>query len=247
MGGAVAKAARPESERVEPFRKLLREMKPNCGDIQEDSFAQLREKCLTIDPLNPRHVARVNQAEAEFWKLSQGERIDDSLAILGFECGGSQWVLENCFPCGSIDKPSLADIDYLVELKQTIEKHGIAAASPIEQRWTSASSSPMSPSYSEDKNAIFSWVGVIMYTFDDKAQLIKDKFRSYAEKHADQTFKYGGTFHWAKIDLDFHKGATRLAELKAQYAKRHDLVEFRKLRKTLDPHNLFGNKLTDTV
>merc|ERR1712038_1605080 len=104
----------------------------------------------------------------------------------------------------------------------------------------------MSPAFSQDENAIFSWVGVIMYTFDDKAAEIKDKFRSYAEKHADQTFKYGGTFHWAKVDLDFHKGA-RLAELKSQYAKRHDLVEFRKLRNALDPQDLFGNNLTETA
>merc|ERR1719221_1945105 len=150
-----------------------------------------------MDPMNPGHVARVNKAEAEFWKLS--------------------------------------------------EREGIAAASPIEQRWTSRSTSPMSPAFSKDQNDIFSWVGVIMYTFDEKAPEIKDKFRSYAEKHADQTLKYGGAFHWAKIDLDFHKGPARLAELKKHYGQRFDLVEFRKLRKALDPKNLFGNKLTDTA
>jgi len=194
-------------------------------------------------------VARVNKAEAEFWKLSEGERIDDSLAILGFECGGSQWVLENCFPCGTIDQPSMADIDYLVELKQTIEREGIAAASPIEQRWTSRSSSPMSPAYSKNRKDIFSWVGVIMYTFDDNdlAQKIKDKFRALAEKHADQTFKYDGVFHWAKIDLDFHQGLVRLADLKTNYGQRFDLEEFSSLKTSLDPKNLFGNKLMDTV
>ena len=41
-------------------------------------------------PLDPEHVARVNQTEAEFWRLSEGERIDESTALLGFECGGSQ-------------------------------------------------------------------------------------------------------------------------------------------------------------
>jgi len=245
--GAKAKASRPEAERVAPFRKLLRELKPDCGNIEDHNFAQLREMCLLIDPLNPKHVARVNKTEAEFWKLSEGERIDDSLAILGFECGGTQWVLENCFPCGTIDKPSMADIDYLVELKQTIEREGIAAASPIEQRWTSRSTSPMSPAFSKNEKDIFSWVGVIMYTFDEAAPQIKDKFRAYAEKHADQTFKYGGAFHWAKIDLDFHKGAARLADLKHNYGQRFDLTEFRKLKKSLDPKNLFGNKLMDTV
>merc|ERR1712151_731833 len=244
--GAAAKEARPEKERVAPFRELLRELKPDCGNIEGDSFAQLREKCLMMDPTNPRHVARVNKAEAEFWKLSEGERIDDSLAILGFECGGSQWVLENCFPCGTIEQPSLADIDYMVELKRTIEKKGIAAASPIEQRWTSRSTSPMSPAYSPDEAAVFSWVGVIMYTFEDMAPEIKAKFCEYAQEHADQTFKYGGSFHWAKLDLDFHRGA-RLPYLKWNYGKRFDLMEFRRLRKALDPSNVFGNELTDTA
>merc|ERR1740129_212524 len=247
--GAKAKEQRPEHERVAPLRALLRELRPNCGDIEQDNFAQLREKCLAIAPLDAKHVARVNQAEAEFWKLSEGERIDDSLAILGFECGGSQWVLENCFPCGTIQKPSLADIDYLVEMKQTIEREGIAAASPIEQRWTSRSTSPMSPAFSRDKDEIFSWAGVIMYTLDDAelAPKIKAKFRDYAERHVDQTFRYGGAFHWAKLDLDFHQGPDRLADLKKHYGQRFDLAEFRKLRKSLDPKNLFGNKLMDTA
>lgn len=245
--GAQAAQMLPEKERVKPLRELLKQLLPSCGDVSGDNFAQLREKCLAIDPLNPRHVAKVNQAEAEFWKLSQGERIDDSTAILGFECGGSQWVLENCFPCGTIDKPSLADIDYMVEIKQTIEKEGIPAASPIEQRWTSRSTSPMSPAYSPNKDAIFSWIGVIMYTSDEIAPQVRDSFRYLAERHVDQTFKYDGAFHWAKIDLDFHQGEARLADLKRNYGKRFDLSEFRKLRKSLDPKNLFGNKLTDTA
>jgi len=245
--GATPKAARPEGERLEPFRKLLRQLNPDCGDIEGDNFAQLREKCLVMDTLNAQHVAQVNQTEAEFWHLSEGERIDDSTAILGFECGGSQWVLENCFPCGTIDKPSLADIDYMVEMKETIEREGIAAASPIEQRWTSRSTSPMSPAYSAQAGDIFSWVGVIMYTFDEAAPEIKERFRSYAEHHVDQTFKYGGAFHWGKIDLDFHSGSQRLAALRQNLGRRYDLETFGALRKSLDPKNLFGNKLTDTA
>merc|ERR1712096_153559 len=132
---------------VKPLQELLRELDPACGDLEGDNFALLREKLLNIDPLNPDHVARVNRAEAEFWRNSAGERIADSTKILGFDCGGVQWVLENCFPCGTITNPSLADIDYISELKQIIERERIAAASPIEQRWTSRSTSPMSPAY----------------------------------------------------------------------------------------------------
>ena len=88
----------------------------------------------------------------------------------------------------------MADIDYLVEIKKMIERERIPAASPIEQRWTSASSSPMSPAYSADPNAIFSWVGVIMYiTDEERGPAIKKRFQDYAMRHADQTFKYGRT------------------------------------------------------
>jgi hypothetical protein len=39
-------------------------------------------------------VAKVNQVEAAYWKMSSGYRLDESTHILGFDCGGQQWVLE---------------------------------------------------------------------------------------------------------------------------------------------------------
>lgn len=39
-------------------------------------------------------VSKVNEAEAQYWSLSKGWRLDDSTRILGFDCGGQQWVLE---------------------------------------------------------------------------------------------------------------------------------------------------------
>eukprot|EP00931_Biecheleriopsis_adriatica_P073222 TRINITY_DN47551_c0_g1_i1.p1 TRINITY_DN47551_c0_g1~~TRINITY_DN47551_c0_g1_i1.p1 ORF type:complete len:563 (-),score=130.35 TRINITY_DN47551_c0_g1_i1:80-1741(-) len=245
--GAVAKEALPESKRVEPLQELMRKLCPDCGDLEGLNFAQLREKLLVIDPLNPDHVAKVNRAEAEFWKRSAGERIADSTEILGFECGGVQWVLENCFPCGTIDEPSLADIDYVVEMKRIIERDRIAAASPIEQRWTSRSTSPMSPAFSTQADSLFSWVGVIMYITDEaRAPQIKAKFREYAMQHADLTFKYGGMFHWGKIDLDFHAGS-RLASLKQALARRLDIAGFSEIKKQLDPGNVLGNAVTDIL
>merc|ERR1712176_1641717 len=172
----------------------------------------------------------------------------DSTEILGFECGGVQWVLENCFPCGTIQSPSLADIDYVVEMKQIIERNRIAAPSPIEQRWTSRSTSRMSPAYSTKEGGLFSWVGVIMYITDENHEAeIKQKFREYAMQHADLTFKYNGVFHWGKVDLDFHQGYQRLAALQANMRKRYDIDSFKKVRRELDPQNILGNALMDTV
>ncbi|CAJ1388962.1 unnamed protein product [Effrenium voratum] len=237
----------PEAQRVEPLRRLLRQLQPNCGDLDGKNFAELREKLLVLDPLNPSHVAKVNQAEAQFWRKSSGERVADSTEILGFECGGSQWVLENCFPCGTIDEPNLRDIQYVKEMKDIIEANHIAAASPIEQRWTSRSTSPMSPAFSKEANALFSWVGVIMYiTSEQQAPAIKAKFKEYAKHHADLTFKYGGFFHWGKVDLAFHEGPRREGLRKA-LAEKFDLGEFRRLKQELDPNNVLGNAITDVL
>lgn len=246
--GAVAKPAVPEQERVLPLQQLLRELNPECGSLEGDNFATLREKLLVLDPLNPDHVARVNRAEADFWRASTGERIADSTEILGFECGGVQWVLENCFPAGTIEKPSLRDIDYVEEIKRIIEKEHIPAASPIEQRWTSRSTSPMSPAYSPREHDIFSWVGIILYiTDEERAPAIRDMFVKYGMRHADLTFKYGGVFHWGKVDLAYHQGKQRLEALRKQMSERFDIAKFSSLRRELDPKNILGNKLLDSI
>eukprot|EP00927_Polykrikos_kofoidii_P025570 TRINITY_DN22945_c0_g1_i1.p1 TRINITY_DN22945_c0_g1~~TRINITY_DN22945_c0_g1_i1.p1 ORF type:complete len:565 (+),score=85.51 TRINITY_DN22945_c0_g1_i1:63-1757(+) len=245
--GAVAKEPISEEHRLEPFRQLLRELGHD-DQVKGDNFAVLREKCLQLDTLNADHVARVNRAESEFWRLSEGERIADSTAILGFECGGTQWVLENCFPAGTISTPSLADIDYVVELKETIERDRIPAASPIEQRWTSRSSSPLSPAYSPNESAIFSWVGVIMYiTPEEQAEAVRQKFKEYAMRHADQTFKYGGVFHWGKIDLAFHDSIERLQDLRRRMREHFDVEGFCDARAQLDPKGILGNALINTL
>lgn len=51
-------------------------------------------------------IKKVNAAEAEYWRLSSGYRIGWSDEILGFDCGGQQWVLEVAFPTGTLDKPA---------------------------------------------------------------------------------------------------------------------------------------------
>ena len=42
------------------------------------------------------------QAEAGYWRCSEGYRIEWSDEILGFDCGGQQWVLEVAFPTGTL-------------------------------------------------------------------------------------------------------------------------------------------------
>lgn len=130
----------------------------NEPDINELSFTELRDKLLALDPLNKDYVIKINQAEAEFWRKSEGYRVGWSDEILGFDCGGQQWVSETCFPAGTLAKPSMKDLEFIEDLKQLIEKQNIPAPAPIEQRWTARSKSPMSPASSSGEDDIFSWV-----------------------------------------------------------------------------------------
>lgn len=60
------------------------------------------------------NIWQVNEAEAEFWRRSQGTRVDFSDKVLSFECGGQQWVNEVCFPVGTLKEPNYKDLDYMV-------------------------------------------------------------------------------------------------------------------------------------
>ena len=42
------------------------------------------------------------QAEAEWWEQCEGYQQGWSDWLLGFDCGGQQWVLEACFPSGTV-------------------------------------------------------------------------------------------------------------------------------------------------
>lgn len=51
------------------------------------------------------------------------------------KCQLRQWVLENCFPCGTIDSPNLKDIKYVQEmpLGSFVDVRSKHAVSPADQ------------------------------------------------------------------------------------------------------------------
>ncbi|KAL5549531.1 hypothetical protein UlMin_004762 [Ulmus minor] len=117
-------------------------------DLYKDSLKKYRDKLLTLDPLNKVHVIKVNQAEADFLRKSEGFKVGWSDEILGFDCGGQQWVSETCFPTGTIEN--------------------VPAPTPIEQYWIASSRSLMSSASSSSEDDIFSWhslVGAPLYEF----------------------------------------------------------------------------------
>lgn len=150
----------PERE----LRELLLQKSQAAGaprrsrEVEEMNFAQLRDALLALSPLDKQHVIEVNRAEAAFWRASEGYRVDWSDRLLGFECGGQQWVSEVAFPCGTRSQPDGADLRYMHELLALIESSDLPTPAPIEQRWTLRSKSPMSPAHSAGEDDLHSWV-----------------------------------------------------------------------------------------
>lgn len=231
-------------ESLQTYRKIKNESTDNYEpDINELSFTELRDKLLALDPLNKDHVIKVNQAEAEFWRKSEGFRVGWSDEILGFDCGGQQWVSETCFPSGTLAKPSMKDLEFIEELKQLIEKEEIPAPAPIEQRWTARSKSAMSPASSLEEDDIFSWVGIIMYlpTMDARQRKeITEEFFHYRHRTQAKLWdQYSAYEHWAKIEVP--KDKEELAALQARLRKRFPVDAYNKARRELDPNRILSN------
>ena len=247
------RAGYAEKKRVEPLVRLLKEVAPDV-DPKGMGFGQLRDELLKVNPLDVEHVKRVNAAEAEFWKRSAGTRVDWSDQILGFDCGGQQHVLEVAFPAGDLgsspssgDQPR-ADLRFMRELRQLIVDNQIPAHAPIEQRWTSGSSSSMSPAAGAP-DSLHSWVGIIMYlptSVEAERDAITRAFTAYGEKEFDVLGdKYELRTHWAKIELP--ADAARLAATKDALRARYPVKEFNAARRYLDPHGAFSNALISTL
>ncbi len=57
--------------------------------------------------------------------------------------------------------------------------------------------------------------------------------------------KYNAAWHWAKIEPP--QDPEQLEAMRAALAKRYPLECFRQLRARLDPHNVLGNDMVDTL
>lgn len=233
--------------------------------VQAMSFSQLRDLLLAANPLDVALVKKINAAEAVFWERSAGFRADDSTKILGFDCGGAQWVLEVVFPIGSIKEQSGKDIKFVQKLLSLIEEHNLPAPCPIEQRWTARSSSPMSPAYSTKEDEVFTWVGVIMYLppgqSDEQRRAVTDKFREYARLMRPLLEEYGAQVHWAKIEAPSPGGEVKAGPaggnssayekeveyLRTQLSKKYPVKEFNQYRYALDPHRVLSNNLIEVL
>jgi len=255
-------------EKLKPFCDLLiqelttRKNISGIDDIPSMGFDALRDVLLALDPLNVQHVKKVNAAEAEFWKLCTGYQTKPSDQLLQFDCGGQQWVKEVVFPTGTLSENNHNDINFMEKLLTGIEdEQSIPAHSPIEQRWSSSSSSLMSPVYdkncskenSVEEDTLHSWVGIIMYLppadEEDKNSLeqrkrITDRFKgTYCDllRTVGQEVNYAT--HWAKLELP--TSMWQLIDLQVELQQRYPLELFKKAREILDPKGILGNSLVN--
>lgn len=239
-----------EDEKLAPARQLLIECKPELtqAEVEPLSFTELRDHLLAIDPLNTEHVIKVNQVEAEYWKKSEGVRVDWSDKILGFDCGGAQWVSEVALPTGKLTSPDMSDVQYVKEVYNIIEANHIPAPAPIEQRWTARSTAQMSPAYSSNAEDIFSWVGIIMYLpSEDPAQreAITKRFFQYFRMTDVVRKRFNAQEHWAKIEMPTTIGETVQAQ--EQLRARYPVELFNAKRNELDPGHILSNHLIETL
>lgn len=259
-------------ERLEPARALLKSVpegrRPADGDIDGLSYTGLRDALIAVDALDPAWIKRVNVVEAEFWRRSEGYRIDWSDRILGFDCGGQQWVSEVAFPVpgGAKDGAEAADLNFVESVLQLIEEESIPAPAPIEQRWTAPSTSPMSPACElpgKPLAPIYSWVGIIMYLpeasssdgaggDDGDARLAKTRaditarFKAYKQVCEERLWaKAGAVEHWAKVEVP--EDAESMRRLQARIASKYPVAVLNAVRHFFDPKNVLGNDWADAV
>ncbi|KAL4351589.1 hypothetical protein GQ457_06G024760 [Hibiscus cannabinus] len=196
-----------------------------------------------------REITPPDSNEPDINEKSEGYRVGWSDEILGFDCGGQQWVSETCFPAGTLSKPSMKDLEYIEDLKKLIETNEIPAPAPIEQRWTARSQSPMSPASSSAKDDIFSWVGIIMYlpTMDARQRKdITEEFFHYRHLTQSQLWdKYSAYEHWAKIEVP--KDKEELEALQARLKNRFLVDAYNKARKELDPNGILSNNVIEKL
>jgi L-galactono-1,4-lactone dehydrogenase len=208
------------------------------------TFTQMRDQLVAMDPLNTSHIRAVNKAELEYWRRSSGFRMDTSDNILGFDCGGQQWVQEVTFPSGSLSKPEHKDLNFVRDVLSMVEKERIPAPCPIEQRWSARSTARMSPCYSDNPEKLHSWVGIIMYLPTDNQQqreAITKRFFDYSGKTLRHICpKYDATEHWAKIEAP--EGERALRDTQERLRRRFPVEEFNQIRAELDPNNILPNQ-----
>ena len=129
-----------------------------------------------------------------------------------------------------------------------IEERGVAAHAPIEQRWSSSSSSLMSPAHGSSQG-LHCWVGIINYLPSEdvaQRQAITNFFKEdYCDLMRSVGKEVNATSHWAKLERP--TSWWNLIKMKYLLASRYPLQKFNQTRALFDPKNILGSPLLDAV
>ena len=232
------------------YRENLHKFEANAKEkIESLTFSQLRDRLLDLDPLETDYVKKINKAELFFWQNKCRYRSGPSDEILGFDCGGQQLVLEVAFPTGTFNCPTGDDLKFAMELKEMLETSGIPAPAPIEQRWTCASSSDLSPAFNNNPNMVYSWIGIIMYLPPNQDESGRERIRTQFNRYADILYKlskkYGAVPHWAKIEVPTldSDDRSKIIDLKSLIENRYNVGKFQNAMRLFDPKGILSNRL----
>ena len=159
-----------------------------------------------------------------------------------------QWVFEVCFPTGTQHQNNGNDMAFMDRLLSGIEQLKIPAHSPIEQRWSSSSSSVMSPAHGAN-SGLHTWVGIINYLPSDDEKQREEITRGFKGLYCDLVRSVGrsagATSHWAK--LEYPESVWRTVDLQMLMQRRFPVHEFNKARARLDPKNILASPLINLV
>ena len=134
------------------------------------------------------------------------------------------------------------------ELLEHIERLKIPAHSPIEQRWSASSSSPMSPAHGPP-DQLYTWVGIINYLPSDDIEQREQITKLFKGPYCDLVRTIGKPYklvsHWAKLEEP--TTIWKLVELKSTYYEKYPIAEFDAIRGYYDPKNLLASPLINLV
>jgi len=248
-----------ELECQKELRQLL-SSKSNENIKDNLSFADLRDLLLGCndakDILDTNWIKQINSAELSYWTniANKYKQIDYCENILSFKCGGQQWVYEICFPImkyhddnnNNNNNNIPIEIQFTQDLLKEISDNNIAAPSPLEQRFTSGSTSYLSPAYNNDNtDDAFCWFGIIFYlpTSDQqKRRWISNEFHTYSRILDSVADKYGAVGHWAKVETHYLRRNERdELQKRLKYRFGNKLNEFFKIRNKYDPKGILIN------
>ena len=155
-----------------------------------------------------------------------------------------QWVWEVCFPTGKVEQSNGNDMEFMKTLLEGIEEKKIPAHSPIEQRWSAASSSFMSPAHGTP-DSLFSWVGIINYLpleNERQRRSITELFKGpYCDLMRSVCVPFGAVSHWAKLEQP--TSIWKMVDLQLLMQSKYPVDSFNALRSIYDPKNIMANPL----